>query len=187
MAESDTKAPEAPALPTLEEMQQWTWVMGRAQQMMLEHVAKAMGEASAAEPKAPQLRWMSMFADPAKIAQQQTDLWTQGLAIWQRALGGEAPRTELAEKADKDKRFAAAQWRDNPLFDMIRQSYLLVSERLLGSVDTLEGLDPKQREKLRFVTKNFVDAMAPSNFAATNPLVLERAMETRGESLLKGL
>jgi polyhydroxyalkanoate synthase len=187
MADQDTKASEAPPLPTLEEMQQWTWVMGRAQQMMLEHVAKAMGEASAAEPKAPQLPWLNMFADPAKIAQQQTDLWTQGLAIWQRALGGEAPRTELAEKADKDRRFAAAQWRDNPLFDMIRQSYLLVSERLLGSVDTLEGVDPKQREKLRFVTKNFVDAMAPSNFAATNPLVLERAMETKGESLLKGL
>jgi polyhydroxyalkanoate synthase len=191
MADQDTKAPEAPPLPTLEEMQQWTWVMGRAQQMMLEHVAKAMGEAqnaaASAEPKAPQIPWLNMFPDPAKIAQQQTDLWTQGLAIWQRALGGEPPRTELAEKADKDKRFAAPQWRDNPLFDMIRQSYLLVSERLLGSVDTLEGVDPKQREKLRFLTRNFVDAMAPSNFAATNPLVLERAMQTRGESLLKGL
>src|SRR5687768_8937345 len=187
MADQDTKAPEAPPLPTLEEMQQWTWVMGRAQQMMLEHVAKAMGDAQAAGPKAPQLPWLNMFADPAKIAEQQADLWTQGLAIWQRALTGEAPRTELVEKADKDKRFAAAQWRDNPLFDMIRQSYLLVSERLLGSVDAIEGVDPRQREKLRFVTKNFVDAMAPSNFAATNPLVLERAMETRGESLLKGL
>jgi polyhydroxyalkanoate synthase len=192
MADQDTKAPEAPPLPTLEEMQQWTWVMGRAQQMMLEHVAKAMGEAQSAlatpaEPKAPQLPWLNMFADPAKVAQQQTDLWTQGLSIWQRALGMEAPRTELVEKADRDKRFAAPQWRDNPLFDMIRQSYLLVSERLLGSVDTIEGVDPKQREKLRFVTKNFVDAMSPSNFAATNPLVLERAMATKGESLLKGL
>jgi polyhydroxyalkanoate synthase len=189
MADQDSKAPETPPLPTLEEMQQWTWVMGRAQQMMLEHVAKAMGEAqkASAEPKAPQLPWLNMFADPAKIAQQQSDLWTQGLAVWQRALGGEAPRTELVEKADKDKRFAAPQWRDNPLFDMIRQSYLLVSERLLGSVDSIEGVDPKQREKLRFVTKNFVDAMAPSNFAATNPLVLERAMATKGESLLKGL
>jgi len=188
MADQDTSAPEAPPLPTLEEMQQWTWVMGRAQQMMLEHVAKAMGEAGAAGPKAPQLPWLNMFADPARIAEQQADLWTQGLAIWQRALGGDsAPRTELAEKADRDRRFAAPQWRDNPLFDMIRQSYLLVSERLLGSVDSLEGVDPKQREKLRFVTRNFVDAMAPSNFAATNPLVLERAMETKGESLLKGL
>src|SRR3712207_2965611 len=102
MADQDTKAPEAPPLPTLEEMQQWTWVMGRAQQMMLEHVARAMGEAAdkgAAAAKAPQLPWLNMFADPAKIAQQQTDLWTQGLAIWQRALGGEAPRTELVEKA----------------------------------------------------------------------------------------
>src|SRR3954463_3565255 len=185
MADQDTRAPETPPLPTLEEMQHWTWVMGRAQQMMLEHVAKAMGEA--AEPKAPALPWLSLFGDPAKIAQQQADLWTQGLALWQRALGAEAPRSELEEKADKDRRFAAPQWRDNPLFDMIRQSYLLVSERLLGSVDAIEGLDSKQREKMRFMTKNFVDAMAPSNFAATNPLVLERAMETKGESLLKGL
>jgi polyhydroxyalkanoate synthase len=187
MADQDTRGPEAPPLPSLEEMQQWTWVMGRAQQMMLEHVAKAMGEARAAEPKAPALPWLNLFGDPATIAQQQADLWTEGLAIWQRALGVEAPRTELEEKADRDKRFAAPQWRDNPLFDMIRQSYLLVSERLLGSVDAIDGLDPKQREKLRFVTRNFVDAMAPSNFAATNPVVLERAMETKGESLLKGL
>ncbi len=128
MADPDTKAPEAPPLPTLEEMQQWTWVMGRAQQMMLEHVAKAMGEAQAAEPKAPSLPWLNLFADPAKIAEQQAELWTQGLALWQRALGGEAAPSELSEKADKDRRFAAAPWRDNPLFDMIRQSYLLVSD-----------------------------------------------------------
>jgi polyhydroxyalkanoate synthase len=185
MADPDTKAPEAPPLPSLEEMQHWTWVMGRAQQMMLEHVARAMGEA--AEPRASALPWLNLFGDPVKLARQQAELWTEGLAIWQRALGIEAPRTELIEKADRDKRFAAPQWRDNPLFDMIRQSYLLVSERLLGSVDSIEGLDPKQREKLRFVTKNFVDSMAPSNFAATNPVVLERAMATKGESLLKGL
>jgi poly[(R)-3-hydroxyalkanoate] polymerase subunit PhaC len=187
MADPDTKAPEAPPLPTLEEMQHWTWVMGRAQQMMLEHVAQAMGEAGAAEPKTPAFPWLNLFADPARVAQQQIDLWTEGLSIWQRALGVETPRTALEEKADKDKRFAAPQWRDNPLFDMIRQSYLLVSERLLGSVDAIEGLDSRQREKLRFLTRNFVDAMAPSNFAATNPVVLERAMATKGESLLKGL
>ncbi|HMC92961.1 MAG TPA: class I poly(R)-hydroxyalkanoic acid synthase, partial [Allosphingosinicella sp.] len=94
---------------------------------------------------------------------------------------------EVAEKADKDRRFNAPQWRENPLFDMIRQTYLLVSDRLLGSVDALDGVDPKQREKLKFLTRSFVDAMSPSNFALTNPLVLERAMETKGESLLKGL
>jgi polyhydroxyalkanoate synthase len=188
MADQDTKAPEAPPLPSLEEMQHWTGVMGRAQQMMLEHVAKAVGEAPAPDPKAwQQLPWMNLFGDPAKLAQQQVDLWTEGLNIWQRALGLEAPASGLTEKADRDRRFSAKAWKDNPLFDMIRQSYLLVSERLLGSVDSIEGVDDRQREKLRFMTKSFVDAMSPSNFALTNPQVLERAMETKGESLLNGL
>jgi polyhydroxyalkanoate synthase len=194
MADQDTRQaaatpPAAPPLPTLEEMQHWTWVMGRAQQMMLEHVAKQAGEVKAPDPQAFTQMWAGLgtLPDPAKLAQQQVDMWTQGMAIWQRALGMEAPRTEIAEKADKDKRFNAPQWQQNPLFDMIRQSYLLISERLLGSVDALEGVDDKQREKLRFITRGFVDAMSPSNFAATNPLVLERAMETKGESLLKGL
>jgi len=193
MAEQDTKDPRAvpgvPPLPTLEEMQHWTWVMGRAQQMMLEHVAKAAGEAAPPQPDllAKQLPWLNMFPDPGKLAEQQVALWTEGMAIWQRALGLETPRSDIEEKADKDRRFNAPQWRDNPLFDTIRQTYLLVSERLLGSVDALEGVDPKQREKLKFLTRSFVDAMSPSNFALTNPLVIERAMETRGESLLKGL
>jgi polyhydroxyalkanoate synthase len=178
-----------PPLPTLEEMQHWTWVMGRAQQMMMEQVARHFGEAAPAEPAAlaRQLPWMNMFPDPAKLADQQVALWTEGMAIWQRALGFDAGSTAFAEKADRDKRFNAPQWQENPLFDMIRQSYLLVSERLLGSVDAIDGIDSKQREKLRFLTRSFVDAMAPSNFALTNPLVLERALETKGESLLKGM
>jgi polyhydroxyalkanoate synthase len=193
MAEQDSatkpEAPAVPPLPTLEEMQHWTWVMGRAQQMMLEHVAKQAGEVAPPEPKAlaSAFPWMTMFADPAKLAQQQVDLWSEGLSIWQKALGVEAPRTELQDKADKDRRFNAPQWQQSPVFDMIRQTYLLISERLLGSVETLEGVDDKQREKLRFLTRGFVDAMAPSNFALTNPVVLERALETKGESLLKGL
>ncbi|HEX8578777.1 MAG TPA: alpha/beta fold hydrolase, partial [Allosphingosinicella sp.] len=193
MADQDTKdaaaAPAAPPIPTLEEMQHWTYVMGRAQQMMLEHVARQASEVKASDPQAFANLWSGFGAlpDASKIAEAQTQLWTQGMAIWQRALGMDAPRTELTDKADADKRFNAPEWQENPLFDMIRQSYLLVSERLLGSVDALDGLDDKQREKLRFITRGFVDAMSPSNFAATNPLVLQRAMETKGESLLKGL
>ncbi|TFI57464.1 class I poly(R)-hydroxyalkanoic acid synthase [Sphingomonas parva] len=178
-----------PPLLSLEEMQHWTWVMGRAQQLMMEHVARQFGEAKPPEPAAlaQQLPWMNMFPDPAKLAEQQVALWTEGMTLWQRALGFDGGRSELAEKADRDKRFNAPQWQDNPLFDMIRQSYLLVSERLLGSVDAIEGIDSRQREKLRFLTRSFVDAMAPSNFALTNPMVIERAIETKGESLLKGL
>jgi polyhydroxyalkanoate synthase len=181
------------AMPTLEDMQHWTWVMGRAQQLMMEHVARQVGEAGAQIPSSPDkiaAQWpgMNMFPDPASIAKAQVDLWTEGMSIWQRALGGGPPQgSDLADKADADKRFAAKEWRDNPLFDMIRQSYILISDRLLGSVDALDGIDERQRERLRFATRAFVDAMAPSNFALSNPLVLQRTLETRGENLLKGL
>ncbi|HEY1146769.1 MAG TPA: class I poly(R)-hydroxyalkanoic acid synthase, partial [Allosphingosinicella sp.] len=178
-----------PPLPTLEEMQHWTGVMGRAQQLMMEHLALNAGKGIPLPP-APSLPWPGMaFADPARIAEAQVDLWTEGLGIWQRALGvgANAEASGLAAKADSDRRFNAPQWRDNPLFDMIRQSYILVSERLLGGVDAIEGIDDRQREKLRFATRAFVDAMSPSNFALTNPLVLEKTLETKGENLLKGL
>jgi polyhydroxyalkanoate synthase subunit PhaC len=191
-AEAQKAAVEAAALPSLEEMQHWTFVMGRAQQLMLEHLSQQMGEAAGKLPSDPHKiaqGWpgMNLFADPAKVAQAQVDLWIEGLSIWQKALGGHSLQTPIEEKADKDKRFAAKQWQDNPLFDMIRQSYLLISDRLLGSVDALESVDDKTREKVRFATRAFVDAMSPSNFALTNPLVLERTMETKGENLLKGL
>ena len=195
MAEPETEDKQAAApplpMPSLEDMQHWTWVMGRAQQLMMEHLAQQMGEAAKTAPDPEQVaaQWpgMAMFADPAKLMRMQADLWSEGLSIWQRALGAPHPRSELEEKADKDRRFAAPEWRENPLYDTIRQTYLLVSERLLGSVEAIEGLDEETRGKIRFATRAFVDAMAPSNFALTNPQVIARAIETRGESLLNGL
>jgi polyhydroxyalkanoate synthase len=202
MADPDTQDAEAaPAAvpfptPSLEDWQHWTWVMGRAQQLMMEHLSQQIGTAAAASAPGPEkvaASWPGMgawgaFGDPAKIMRMQADLWSEGLSIWQRALGGGAAApTALAEKADKDRRFAAPEWRDNPLYDTVRQTYLLISDRLVGAVDAIEGVDEETKAKLRFTTKAFVDAMAPSNFALTNPQVIERAMETKGESLLKGL
>ncbi len=196
MAGQDDKAGKAgehgSTVPSLAEIQHWTFVMGRAQQMMMEYLAAQAGEAApdgSSKPAQPTDQWpgMALFADPAKIAQQQVELWRDGLSIWQRTLGLPGASEKLQEKADRDKRFAASQWRDNPLFDTIRQTYLLVSERMLGSVEAIEGIDESTREKMRFMTRAFVDAMAPSNFALTNPQVLDKAIETRGESLLNGL
>ncbi len=193
MAEQDTST--TPPIPSLEELQHWTSVMGRAQQLMLEHVAEQMKEGSVPpaffDPAKAAASWpgAELWGDPAKLAQMQTQMWTEGLNLWQRMLG-EAPAGDddaLKAKAESDKRFAAPEWAAHPMFDMIRQSYLLVSERLLGSVDALEGLDDKQRSKLKFQTQQFVDAMAPSNFAATNPIVIQKTLETKGENLLKGL
>ena len=183
---AETEGAQTP--PSLEDMQHWTGVIGRAQQLILEHATEAMlaaGEQSATSDAFTAAMSPMLFGDPAKIAQAQSDFWTESLAMWQRFLKPEPTAEPCA--ADSDRRFAAPQWRDNPLFDLIRQSYLMASAHLLKGVEAIDNVDPKQKEKIRFVTQAFVDAMSPSNFALTNPLVLEKIFETRGENLIKGV
>ena len=75
---------------------------------------------------------------------------------------------------------SSPEWSENPVFDTIKQSYLAISDQLLGTVEQIEGIDDETRQKLRFATKSFVDAMAPTNFALTNPEVMKKTIETRG-------
>jgi polyhydroxyalkanoate synthase len=89
--------------------------------------------------------------------------------------------------AATDRRFQHPAWTENALFDYIKQSYLLSAEVILSAVNRVNGLDPKTAHKVDFYTSQFVDAMAPSNFLATNPEVLQTAIETGGENLLRGL
>ncbi|MBX9795863.1 class I poly(R)-hydroxyalkanoic acid synthase [Sphingomonas sp.] len=176
MAETDAPLPP---LPSLEDMQHWTWVMGRAQQMMLEAGLKTLEDN-------PALPVIPGFTDPATI-ERTRDFWAQSMTLWQRFLTPDA--APVAENPDhaRDKRFKAAEWRDNPVFDWIRQSYLLVSDHLQRGVEEMPGLDPRQREQMRFATRAIVDAMSPSNFPGTNPQVLQKTIETGGENLLTGL
>jgi polyhydroxyalkanoate synthase len=182
----------ASAIPTLEDWQHWTLVMGRAQQMMMEFWADQMKkgrpmpslEASWA-PNAFGFDAPNAAGDPMALMNAGAQAWVKGLETWGKILGGAVPPSSEAER--KDRRFAAPEWRENPIFDTIRQTYLRVSDQLLGTVDNIDGIDADMREKLRFSTRSFVDAMSPSNFALTNPQVLKRTLETRGENLLKGL
>ncbi|MFM9828339.1 MAG: PHA/PHB synthase family protein, partial [Sphingomonas sp.] len=169
-----------PPLPSLEDMQHWTWVMGRAQQMMLEAGLQTMQEK-------PALPIIPGFTDHATIARAH-DFWSDSMKLWQRFLTPDTaePFVETAEQA-RDKRFKAPQWRDNPVFDWMRQSYFIVSDHLQRGVEAIDGVDDKQREQLRFLARNMVEAMSPSNFPATNPLVLEKTIETGGDNLLQGL
>ncbi|WP_287459347.1 class I poly(R)-hydroxyalkanoic acid synthase [Sphingomonas sp.] len=165
--------------PGLADLQRWTWVLGRAQQMMMEQGLAAMQAPATGAPVVPGIN------DPATL-QRASDFWQNSLTLWQRFLQpGEA--TEQQDAAPRDKRFKAEAWRDNPLFAWIRESYLMISDHLLSSVDAIEGIDARQREQLRFATKGFIDAMSPTNFAFTNPEVIDKTIETGGENLLKGL
>jgi polyhydroxyalkanoate synthase len=125
-------------------------------------------------------------SDPMALMSAGAQAWAKGLETWGKMLGG-VTAAPSGEPDRKDRRFAAPEWRENPIFDTIRQTYLRVSDQLLGTADQIEGVDAETREKLRFATRSFVDAMSPSNFALTNPQVLKRTLETRGENLLKGL
>jgi polyhydroxyalkanoate synthase len=185
----DTKA--ASAIPTLEDWQHWTLVMGRAQQMMMEYWANSLNKDQPFPPWSPQAfpfaeqPVAASLVDPGEIMSAGAQAWAKGLETWGKLLGGVAPASEVHER--KDRRFSAPEWHENPIFDTIRKTYLQISDQLLGRVDDIEGLDEASREKLRFATQSFVDAMSPSNFALTNPQVLKRTLDTRGENLLKGL
>uniref|UniRef100_UPI00313ECA92 PHA/PHB synthase family protein n=1 Tax=Sphingomonas sp. OTU376 TaxID=3043863 RepID=UPI00313ECA92 len=176
MAETTT-----PPIPDLEDLQHWTWVLGRAQQMMLEHGFDWVEHMPAAPP-------FGALLDPTAAVKASTDFWADTMKLWQRFLDPShaEPFEESPEQA-RDKRFKAPQWREEPVFDFLRQSYFVIADHMLRGIDAMEGMDSKQKEQVRFATRGFIDALSPTNFPATNPEVLEKIVETKGESLLKGL
>jgi len=130
-----------------------------------------------------------MMADPSRLVQAQLSLWNDYMTLWQRTaqrfLGGDPE--PLIEPPQGDRRFRDAAWNDNTLFDFIKQSYLLTARWLQGAVRDVEGIDERTTRKVDFYTRQFVDALAPSNFLLTNPEVLRATIESRGENLLNGL
>ena len=136
-----------------------------------------------------------LMVDPTRLVQAQVSLWTDYMQLWQRTterfLGGNGgtahPAEPVIETPKGDKRFKDAAWQDHAVFDFIKQSYLLSARFMQTTVRDVEGLDDKTAKKVDFYTRQFVDAMAPSNFVMTNPEVLRTTVETRGENLVKGL
>ncbi|GAB4236037.1 MAG: class I poly(R)-hydroxyalkanoic acid synthase [Kiloniellaceae bacterium] len=130
-----------------------------------------------------------MMADPAKLVQAQMTLWQDYMRLWQttaqRMMGQEAE--PVAEPEKGDRRFKHPEWDENELFDFVKQSYLLTARWMQSTVKDVEGLDDKTAQKVDFYTRQFVDAMAPSNFVMTNPEVLRETLESGGENLVKGL
>jgi len=130
-----------------------------------------------------------MMTDPAKLAQAQMSLWQDYMALWQRAAHRmiDPEAAPLVSPARDDRRFRDPEWDENQLFDFVKQSYLLTSRWLLSTVRDVEGLDETTARKIDFYTRQFVDAMAPSNFVMTNPEVFRTTIESKGENLIKGL
>ncbi len=130
-----------------------------------------------------------LMANPARLVQAQIGFWQDYMTLWQntarRMMGIES--TPVISGSATDRRFKDDAWRDNEVFDFIRQSYLLSARYVQDVVTHVDGLDAKTAQKVDFYSRQFVDAMSPSNFLLTNPEVLRKTAETGGENLLKGL
>jgi polyhydroxyalkanoate synthase len=188
VGDETTETPN-PFMPSPEDMQHWASVMGRAQQMMLDYaMAQATGGNGATTSLFDPAGWLQNPTTQA-WAEQSAKMWEQGAAFWTSLTALKPPFAAAASATDapKDKRFADPDWTQNPAFALIRQTYGLLADQLLTTTRTMAGLDEHARAKMEFAAKSMTEALSPTNLAITNPEVIRRAVETRGESLLKGL
>ncbi len=130
-----------------------------------------------------------MVQDPVRLVEANMSLWNDYMNLWQstaqRMMG--ADTDPVAEPAGDDRRFKDAAWSENEVFDYIKQSYLLTSRWMQTTVADVQGLDDSTAKKVDFFTRQFTEALSPTNFAMTNPEVLRATAETGGENLLNGL
>ncbi|MEB3416700.1 class I poly(R)-hydroxyalkanoic acid synthase [Alteriqipengyuania sp. WL0013] len=157
-----------------------------------------MAAVNPAQPFADPARFQRFFDDwwkqmPIADPGRQQELVNESVKLWQDVLGqftGGMAALAGDEEPDlprKDRRFADPKWRQQPMFALIHQTYLMLAERIGAMVDEVEGLTPEQRDKLRFSTRTVLEALSPDHFPMTNPLVLERTMQTGGQNLVKGM
>lgn len=123
---------------------------------------------------------------PATLLQIQAEWWQQQMQIWQNValVGNSAP---VVEPESGDKRFSNQEWQQDVFYNFIKQSYLLFSKTYMQTIDSIEGLDQKSKERLSFFSRQAINALSPSNFIATNPELLKLTLEQNGENLLAGL
>ncbi|UOA31264.1 Poly(3-hydroxyalkanoate) polymerase subunit PhaC [Sulfitobacter sp. DSM 110093] len=139
--------------------------------------------------KAAQSYWAEAMTNPARLMEHQMGYWTKSVTHFveaQQALasGAVAP---VADDSVPDKRFANPLWQTHPYFNFMKQQYLINAEALRQAVEDAQDMDPAEKKRLVYFSQQIIAMMSPTNFLATNPDVLERAVETEGESLVKGL
>src|SRR6516225_688264 len=128
-----------------------------------------------------------MMTDPTAVARAQIDLFNDSWAIWQKTAERMfAPQAPDADEP-KDKRFKHPEWTQNAIFSFVKDSYLVAAKSILSTVREVKGMDDAAARKVDFYTRQFVDALSPSNFVATNPEVLTATLESGGQNLLHGL
>jgi poly[(R)-3-hydroxyalkanoate] polymerase subunit PhaC len=170
-------------------------VAGRSSGMLTEFLKRHPSENGAAFKdelgiaKAYMDLWSRMLANPFQLAQAQMNMfWDYTRLVqgtWLKMLGQQVE--PVATPAKSDARFKDEEWENHFLFDFVKQSYLIAARHIHDTVSNTEGLAADSKKKVDFFTRQYVDALSPSNFALTNPQVLREIWKTGGANLVKGL
>lgn len=186
-------------LPEMADWPEWAESVQRLQALWLEFQQEGAHHEASFPTIADPAKWAEMFDQwyqmtPLAEPETQQRLWEDSLALWENVLGqyGIGPMATGHENDEpqfprSDRRFADPRWREMPLFALIHQTYLMLSEQIEDMVSRIDHVDPDKREQLRFATRAFLEALSPSNFPLTNPVVLDRILDTKGKSLVKGM
>ena len=128
-----------------------------------------------------------MFANPTALAASSMNMWFDYAQLWQsswmKLLGQDSE--PVAAPAKGDARFKDDEWSSNFLFDFVKQSYLIAARHIQGAVSNVEGLPAEAQKKVAFFTRQYVDALAPTNFVLTNPQVLRETVARGGRNLIE--
>lgn len=149
-------------------------------QQFMDYLGKAGVPAAQVPPPA---------ADPQALTALQKQYMDQQMSLWQAMLNKQ-PGQEQSFKVlpeSGDRRFAAPEWRESPIYDYLHQAYLLNTKFLKELAELTPSADDKAKNRARFLARQVTDAMAPSNFAATNPEFIKLALETKGQSITDGI
>ena len=137
--------------------------------------------------------YRQMWDNPKQVADKTIEYWASQNALWQNSMlkwlgAKDVPDDlDLPHMVKADKRFAHKEWSENAVFGYLKQSYLLASGFIQDTVGTVGDMDPKERKKAAFYTRQFAEAMNPANFFALNPEVLEATVSQKGDNLVRGL
>lgn len=134
--------------------------------------------------------WLNeAISNPTKVLEQQAAWWGKTLAQYMEAqqLLATGKISPAKDAKPADRRFSNPLWNTHPWFSYLKQQYEMNADALQRGIEGIDSLDPKDRKRIEYFTRQLVDMMAPTNFFGTNPDALERAVETEGESLVRGL
>lgn len=138
--------------------------------------------------------WQAMALHPESLVATQMSLAKAWMTVASRAVSAATvlPGTPtekppaVIEPAPGDNRWKHAAWTENPVFDALKQGYLLATQAVLDGIDLAPDIDPQTRDRVKFFAKQFCDAMSPTNLAFLNPAVIEETLRTGGVNLQKG-